>query len=142
MSLIQWTKLNLNHCNQLFLMFWLECDVDHCISGTNPVHCATQSFPMTGLRGVFKLTVYGLGTQLCTFVLLVQATERSTVELSSAEDIMAALERIEYILSQYIFNLIIQLTLFNFRLIYQPQDYIVLPRNSSRFLLSSLYQSK
>jgi hypothetical protein len=48
---------------------------------------------------VFKLTVYGLGTQLCTFVLLVQATERSTVELSSAEDIMAALERIEYILS-------------------------------------------
>lgn len=35
-------------------------NVDHCISVINPVHRATQSFPMTGLRGVFKDTVGGL----------------------------------------------------------------------------------
>jgi hypothetical protein len=64
-------------------MFLLEPDIDHCIPHvTNPVHCATQSFPMTGLRGVFKYAVYGLGTQLCTVVLLVRATERAAVGLS------------------------------------------------------------
>jgi len=75
-------------------MFWLECDFDHCIPGSNPVHCATQSFPMTGLRGVFKYTVvYSLCTKLCTVVLLVQATVRATVSLCSpsAEDMMEAL---------------------------------------------------
>jgi hypothetical protein len=56
MNLIQWTKLDLNHCNQLFLCFWLEYDIEHGLSGTDPKHYATQSFQMTGLRGVFKHT--------------------------------------------------------------------------------------
>ena len=63
-------------------MFLLESNIDNCIHVTNPGHCATQSFTMTGLRGVFKYTVYSFGIQSCIVALLVRATERAAVGLS------------------------------------------------------------
>lgn len=76
-NILQWTKLSLNHCNQLLYNFWLERDIVHCLSGTNPVHYATQSFSMIGLRGVFKHTgIFSIGTHICTLVRAVRAIRK------------------------------------------------------------------
>ena len=90
MNLSQWNKLEPLQPAVLFL-FLLECNINHCVSTTNPVHFATQSFPMTGLRGMFESTVHGLGTQWCTVVLLVRATGDLPLNSPSADDMIEML---------------------------------------------------